>query len=263
MTDSLIPIPESLLVRFDGWKRDVAWSYNPEMTTYRLTSPSGGVQYLKVGTPNGWPPLEHERVRMEWAFDFLPVPVVVDHHHDHAVQWLITVGLPGVAAVDHGLLARPGDVVVWLAEALRVFHDVPVASCPFDRRLDCALALAQDRVERGVVDAARDFHDEYKHLTPAQALSRLQMERPTSEDLVVCHGDYCPPNVLFDGGRLSGFVDLSELGVADRWWDLAVATWSVGWNLGEQCQPMFLEAYGIGLDDHRCAYYRLLYDMVS
>ena len=46
---------------------------------------------------------------------------------------------------------------------------------------------------------------------------------PPSEDLVVCHGDYCFPNVLLDdAGAITGFLDLGELAVADRWWDVAV-----------------------------------------
>jgi kanamycin kinase len=62
---------------------------------------------------------------------------------------------------------------------------------------------------------------------------------------------------------VAAYLDLGELGVADRWWDLAVATWSTTWNLGPGWEPAFLEAYGIDPDPERIAYYRLLYDLVS
>ena len=103
----------------------------------------------------------------------------------------------------------------------------------------------------------------FSHLSPGQALDRLERDRPEAEDLVVCHGDYCPPNILLDGGQLGGFVDLAELGVADRWWDLAIGTWSVGWNYGTQYSARFLETYGAELDPARCTYYRLMYELVS
>lgn len=80
---------------------------------------------------------------------------------------------------------------------------------------------------------------------------------------MVCHGDYCLPNVLIDAGEASGFVDLGELGVADRWWDLAVATWSITWNLGPGHETLFLSEYGAELDRDRLEFDRLLYDVVS
>ena len=50
--------------------------------------------------------------------------------------------------------------------------------------------------------------------------------------LVVCHGDACAPNTLIDDdGRCCGHVDLGDLGVADRWADLAVATLSLALEL--------------------------------
>ena len=81
---------------------------------------------------------------------------------------------------------------------------------------------------------------------------------------MLCHGDYCLPNVLLDErGNLTGYVDLGDLAVGDRWWDLAVATWSVTWNLGPGWEEHFLRAYGVEPDPARIAYYRLMYELVG
>jgi aminoglycoside phosphotransferase len=38
--------------------------------------------------------------------------------------------------------------------------------------------------------------------------------------------------MIGDAGACSGHVDLGARGVADRWADLAIATWSTQWNYG-------------------------------
>lgn len=82
--------------------------------------------------------------------------------------------------------------------------------------------------------------------------------------LVVCHGDACAPNTLIDDdGRCCGHVDFGDLGVADRWADLAVATLSLGWNYpGRNWESEFYDAYGLELrepDTLRIDYYRRLW----
>jgi kanamycin kinase len=51
------------------------------------------------------------------------------------------------------------------------------------------------------------------------------------------------------------------LGVADRWADLAVATWSTQWNYGPGWEQPLLAAYGVAADPERIRYYRLLWDL--
>jgi kanamycin kinase len=90
----------------------------------------------------------------------------------------------------------------------------------------------------------------------------LAGEIPSTDVLVVCHGDACAPNTLLtEDGRWSGHVDLGSLGLADRWADLAVATWSTEWNYGPGWEELLLEAYGVQPDPERMAYYRLLWDL--
>ena len=70
-----------------------------------------------------------------------------------------------------------------------------------------------------------------------------------------------PNTLLSDDGRWSGHVDLGELGIADRWADLAVATWSTEWNYGPGWDGLLLDAYGVPPDTERTNYYRLLWDL--
>ncbi len=200
---------------------------------------------------------------MAWAAPWLPVPRVLGYGADGAREWLLTASLRGVDATDDGLRADPPRLVPLLAAGLRRFHALPVAACPFDSRADVLVRLAEERVAAGLVDAARDLHAEHGPLTAESAVARLRELRPAREDLVVCHGDYCLPNVLIRDWQVTGYVDVGKLGVADRWWDLAVATWSVTWNLGPGGEDAFLAAYGVPRDPAKIAFYRLLYNLLA
>lgn len=92
---------------------------------------------------------------------------------------------------------------------------------------------------------------------------KLTETPPEIDKLVVCHGDPCVPNTLITSdGRFTGHVDLGDLGVADRWADLAVATWSTEWNYGPGWEELYLGSYGIAADHDRIRFYRDLWDLV-
>ena len=256
-----LPIPSHLRRRFGSWTWTKAYENEAGGVTWRLEG-KGSTRYLKLAPLDFEPSLDREARRMEWAFDHLPVPVVIGHGRD-AAQWLLTESLAGEPATAPARLADPLATVKALGRGLRQFHAAPVEHCGHDARLDVLLARAQQRVRDGLVDPARHFHGEHRQHTPQSALEWLEANRPLEDGLVVCHGDYCFPNVLLLGERAVGFVDLGELGVADRWWDLAVATWSTKWNVGEGYTRAFLDAYGIRGDANKIAYYRLLYDVVA
>jgi kanamycin kinase len=254
-------IPAGGLAGMAGWEATLAWSLVPERITWRLRAPDGEVRYLKVYDLSLGRELAAERERLNWASARLPVPRVLAYGEEGEREWLLTAGMPGTSGLDPSLRADPARLVRQLGESLRRLHALPVDDCPFDHRLGPSVALAERRVAAGLVEA-REFDADHRDLTPETALARLRALRPATEDLVVCHRDYCVPNVLFEGGRLSGYVDLARLGVADRWADLAVATWSVTWDLGPGWEDLFLAAYGLCRDPEKQAFYRLLYDLL-
>jgi kanamycin kinase len=254
-------IPPAALQEMAGWESTVVWAFAPDVVTWRLRAPHGEVRYLKVARRGREIGLGAESERLRWAAR-LPVPRVLREGVDGEREWLLTAALPGVNATDTALTADPPRLVPLLAQGLRRFHALEVEGCPFDGRLEATLATVRHRLAAGLTRQDGPLRPEHGVSTPGAALDLLIRRRPPERDLVVCHGDYCLPNVLIEDWRVSGFVDLGALAVADRWRDLAVATWSVTWNLGPGWEDLFLEAYGVPRDEERQAYYRLLYDLL-
>ncbi len=258
------PAPPPELERLaPGWSAALAYRLAPWLTTWRLTGPDGSVRFAKVATESRYPTLRAESERMIWAAPYLPVPRVVALEQWSSTTALLTEALPGGDATDPVWRDDLPGLVGALGRGLRDFHDaVGEEWCPFRFDIERALDHVRRRVAIDDIDPA-GFHEQHAHLAPAAALAELEATAPVVEDLVVCHGDYCPPNVLLQGGRVTGYVDLGELGAADRWWDIAVGAWSVGWNFGETLERLFYESYGITPDPARIRFYRLLYDLVS
>jgi kanamycin kinase len=256
-------IPTGLAEQYATWSWTLIQHCDDDVATWRVEHPRRGSRYAKIAYATRHPRLTDETARTRWAATFLPVATVVDAGNDGPLDWQITHALPGRAVTDARRDTSPAQLVRLLARGLRQFHDTPIDQCPFDFRLATAMTHVHTRVEAGLVVAPRDFNDGHEHLTEHAALAELERRRPDDEDLVVCHGDYCPPNILVSADAVTGFVDLGELAVADRWWDLAVATWSVTWNFGPGCEDLFLATYAITRDQDRIAFYRLLYDLAS
>ena len=196
----------------------------------------GGAGFVKFAPAGSRLPLRREAERLRWAGRHTPVPEVLAEGADETGDWLHTAALPGRCAVDERWLADPRRAVAAIGHGLRELHErLPVDRCPFTWSV-------AERI------AGRPVH----------------ADAPPVDRLVVCHGDACAPNTIVgDDGEWTGHVDLAALGVGDRWADLAVASYSLGWNYGPGWEPVFFAAYGIEPDPGRIAFYRWLWDLGS
>ena len=220
---------------------EAVWANETGGLTFALPASRRYVKWQPAGT--GLEPAD-EAVRLSWAARFTPVPAVLDVGSDEDGSWLVTSALPGRSAVDPRWVASPARAVRAIGEGLRALHDaLPVTDCPFDWGVAARLTRADGR--------GSGSSDARAALGPA----------PAVDQLVVCHGDACAPNTLLaDDGAWTGHVDLGALGVADRWADIAVATWSTRWNYGPGWEDLLLDSYGIAWDDERTDFYRRLWD---
>lgn len=207
--------------------------------TYRIDRPTG-TEYVKWCPEHPEFDLELEAAKLSWAGRYVTVPPVLGHGRDSTTSaWLHTAGIPGTSAVAPEWKARPETAARAIGAGLRQLHDrLPVAECPWGWDVDDRAGLIKKDEDRLLIT-----------------------ERPDTDLLVVCHGDACSPNTLIaPDGTCTGHVDFGNLGVADRWADLAVATYSVDWNFDVRFEDAVLEAYGIERDQGRIDYYRRLWD---
>lgn len=249
--------PPQVIALSQGRSIRPVWRNERGGLTFELGGPER--QFVKWNPNGNGIDLDAEAGRLRWAARYaaVPRPVLVDG--DDTATWLVTEALPGTSGVSPRWLADSATAVEQIGRGLRALHAaLPVAACPFDWTVPTRLADLAAHRER--LDPAR-WNEDHQRLRTADVQARLA-DPPPVDVLVVGHGDTCAPNTLITSdGRWSGHVDLGRLGVADRWSDLAVATWSLGWNYGPGWESRLLEAYGVPADPERTTYYRLLYDL--
>ena len=225
------PIPD--IVRHLAARTDpeLVWRNEVGGLTYRI-----GDRFVKWNPRHSGIDLERERTRLDWISARHPAPRVLLAGSDDTAQWLVTTALPGDHAVGDTWRARRPEAVRAIATGLRAIHAIPIDDIP-------------------------------PHWTAEVWVGRTPPTlgpRPTLDDPVVVHGDACAPNTLISSsGEWVGNVDFGDLGVGDRWADLAIASMSLDWNFGDGHQQELFDAYGIAPDPERIRYYRQLWHLES
>jgi aminoglycoside phosphotransferase len=231
---------------------------------------SVGPFFVKAGRPSPlMDGLHPEATRLVWLEAAgIPAPKVVEHGSDGDIEWLVMTAVPGRTAAHLWPEDQRDRVVDAIADFTAWLHSMPVDDCPFDRSLNTTVSTARSALAAGLVDLA-DLDQERSGWTGAQLEQALLSQLPTSEDLVITHGDASLPNFLLDPETLevTGIVDIGRLGLADRHTDLGITTRSLGSGLNRQYPPgsgdRFLKRYAGAapdalLDASKIEYYRLL-----
>lgn len=223
-------------------------------------------RYAKIVHRTHADALAAERDRIGWLSGTgIPGPRVLDWRTTEHGAALITSTVAGLSAdrLDPAQLATSWRSIT---ETLLRLHSVSAAACPYSRTLDEMMTLARATVAESRVQP--EFLPEHLMDTPpAMILESLERDFPLREeqeraDAVVCHGDFCLPNILIDPDTslVTGLIDLGRLGRADPYADIALLltnareTWPDD-NTARRADHDFATRYGITLDPDRLDFY--------
>jgi len=250
----VIPHALSALI-CEGWEKIHA-PYSGA-SIYRVEQAEGGTGFLKILPVPHREPLEQYSQKLQWLESRLSVPAVLHYSKDERFEYLLMSEVEGIDGSDSVFKEDPAFIIRKLAEALKQVHAVDINDCPFDYTLPKRLIEIKQKTESGEIDKKKleeELGDRFDNL-----YQRLMANPFSSEDLVFTHGDYSVPNIIIRGTDISGFIDLADAGVADKYRDLAAMHYSIIRNHGEQWTGLLYEEYGIAnVDLEKIRYYELL-----
>ena len=223
----------------------------------RVWDKAEGPAFLKIGTGIAGQDQIDEAERLDWIGDHLPVPRVLHCATQGDRAFVLITELPGVPSHECFEAISVPTAVEKLAEGLKMVHAVSTEDCPFDRVLENELEESARRIGSPGLNVEAFMAD--TGAAPSKVLDDLVARASEVSDFVFTHGDYCFPNLLLDGQRISGIVDWGIAGISDRHRDFMSIELTIKRNCGEEWIPTFYKLYGASeVDPERVRFFWLL-----
>lgn len=155
----------------------------------------------------------------EFLKDKLPVSENVVYEMREGVEFYMKTSVPGTPLSYKEYLQNPELLIDLLVKAMKMVHEVDIHHC-------------------SIVNYDSD------------------MASPEATSFCMIHGDFCLPNILATGDRVTGIIDTEAGGIGDPWVDYAWCIWSLEFNLQtKEYTPLLLDKLGIEMDYDRFEQY--------
>lgn len=185
---------------------------------YKLVN-SKNTYYLKVQKRCNESIREHDMYR--WLKGKLPVPEIICEHFEDGFDYLLMEKARGMMLESDCYRNSPEQLVKLAAEGLKLLWDVPVSQCPYEASIESKLKKAKELIENGLkVSVDKNIYT--KGFNNEKDVYEYLISNIPKEDKVFTHGDYCFNNYFAKDNAISGFIDMGNGGIADRYQDIAL-----------------------------------------
>lgn len=207
--------------------------------------------------------LTSEYEKLNWLAGKVKVPEIVLYETKNGVEYLITKAVIGEMVCSDFYLEKDNWKlgIPVIIEAFKELFEVNVKDCPFNVSLDYKLALVKNNIDNNLLDINDISDDALEKFKTPENIYQYLLDNRFDEDLCFSHGDISLPNIFAYNNKFSGFIDVGECGIADKWFDLAIATRTIKRNYGEAAVDAFFEQLGIDKDESKIYYYLLMMEL--
>lgn len=214
--------------------------------------------FLKIATKGM---LTSEYEKLKWLNGRLNVPNVVLYDFSADTEYLITTSIEGKMVCSDDYISNPDVGIKVIVEAFKQIYSVDIKDCPFDVSIDYKLSLVENNVNKHLIDEQNIKEETLKKFGNIENILKFLKENRFKDEACFSHGDTSLPNIFALNNQFSGFIDVGECGIADKWFDLAICEKSIRRNFGQEYISKFYEELGVIPDRNKIDYYLLMMEL--
>ena len=218
------------------------------------------IYYLKIAQ-KGILTIEYEK--LIWLNGKLVVPEVIMYEIEDNIEYIITKSLEGEMLCSNYYLKdnnwKLGIPII--IESLKELYKIDISTCPYNVSSDYKLELVKNNIDNNLIDINNISSEVIEKFKTPENIYNYLKENKIEEELTFTHGDISLPNIFAHKNKFSGFIDIGECGIADKWFDLAILTKTLKRNYGEESIDILFKELGIEKDNKKINYYLLLMEL--
>lgn len=215
--------------------------------------------FLKIST-NG--ELKKEYEKLSWLNGKVKVPQIILYENKDNIEYLITKEVPGEMVCSDYYSDNWKLGIQIIVESFKELYNVDITNCPFNTGLDYKLELVKNNIDNNLINLDIISKEVLEKFNNPINIYNYLLENRFEEELCFTHGDMSLPNIFAHNNKFSGFIDVGECGVADKWFDIAIAVRTIKRNYEvDEAIDLFFEQLGIEKDQNKIDYYLLLMEL--
>ncbi len=219
---------------------------------------AGQVYFLKMAKKGI---ITSEYNKLNWLNSKLKVPTVVLYDCTDKEEFLVTEAIKGSMVCSDEYLNNPDTSIKIIMEAFKNIYDVDIIDCPFDVSIDYKLSLVEYNVNNNLISTENLQKETIEKYGTLENILKYLKENKFNDPLCFSHGDTSLPNIFANDNNFSGFIDVGECGLCDKWFDLAICEKSIRRNFGEEYVLKFYQTLNVVPDRKKIDYYLLMMEL--
>lgn len=214
--------------------------------------------YLKAATKGL---LTREYNALNWLQGKLEVPKIVLYDDTTEKEYLITEAIAGEMICSDNMINNQDKALDIIVEAFNNLYKVDITNCPFNVGLDYKINIIENNVKNNLINYNDLKENTKEKFSSLEEIVKYLKDNKFKEELCFSHGDTSLPNIFANDNHFSGFIDVGECGIADKWFDLAICEKSIKRNYGQEYVKKFYEKLNIKEDRFKIEYYLLMMEL--
>lgn len=157
----------------------------------------------------------------------LPIGKIIKYEIKDGYIYILREKLKGLPLSDDYYMNRPKLLLNLAFDALEILENVDIKGLKLKDSIEEIINIGiKNKDKLDILAINNELNCNFNDAN--EIINFLKSNKPKINAL--CHGDLCLPNIICDGNKIVGFIDVGMSGLSNYWHDIAIAYRSIKYN---------------------------------